>query len=280
MTRKKGNPCPVCNRPFENLGGLNAHLKLAKDAKHAAHREGLPPGSTPTPTPTVTPAPKEGGKDPAPAAPATVTPAPPPPQQEEKATPQATLMVTFEGPPSVQPLVPPTPPVGGTPADPAKAALEVKDKAAEKAKAHALDHIRLGAAVNDGVAVICNGFFLRGDGDDQMTPSEVEDTGFGDSVEYAVRKYFPDLPLDHPLVILGVATASLATVVAAKKAKKPKDQLPEPPKALPAPREPPVPSQQAQEVPVPEPASEAEAQSQAYWSNIQQQAGGPPAVGA
>lgn len=242
MTRKaKPVPCPVCGRSFKNKGGLNSHLRLTKDTDHQAHRHGKPRPTEPLPQADPEPV-VQGLQDPK--VPDTQAPSrgpsPEPVAQQEAEGP---LMVAFRPPADLQPLLPPD----AKPPQPPKA----------------LD-VPLAPIINGGVAVMANGFILRGDKDGELTVQEVQATGFGESAEAALKHYFPDLKWDHPLVAVFVSGAGLAACIASKKAPK------EDPKGQRVNQA----SEEAAASEVEEASEPLVGQVDPYWAAIQAQAGG------
>lgn len=222
MAKKpKPVPCPTCGRTFKNAGGLASHRRLAKDSAHVAARGDPAPYPAPDPTPTPEPAP-EGPKEPEPMAPeAAPEPAPEPvapvevPQQEA-----GPLQVRFQAPAIVQPL-------SGAPEQEAAAGDGKKAEGAsgevkKDAKGPTVNDIPLEPFIAGSVASVCNGFFLdERKGDGQVSRQEVGETGFPKAIEVSIRKYYPDLPLDHPAVLCALSGAGLAALVQSKKAKEP-----------------------------------------------------------
>lgn len=263
-------PCPVCSKPFHPKGGLQGHLATSKDSAHVAHRaqQGkaqAEPRGVQEPSP-----PKE--------------PASVPPQQEGKGQGEAVVQVSFQAAPG-GPLLPEQ-------ASSTASAAVVRQGAPAGKPASAIQAIpsgQLATVIDGGVAAMCNGFFLRGEGDGQLTPQEVAGLCFGANAEAAVRLYFPNLPWDHPAVLMFVSAAGLAVVVSRKKApKKPKAKKPEKEKAperraddaKPAAKPAPVVVQDpdAPEPPAPEPAA-GEGDGTEYWASLAATTGGPGAPG-
>lgn len=263
MTDEK---CPVCQAEFGNPGALGTHLSLTKDASHVAHRaqtEGASPASPALPglppalavpllrlasgeAPNGIGAFGEAGK----AA----------PQGEAKpnealfeAAPEGEGDVQFMSlppPASVEPLMPPGEATGQAGAAPKPPPVSVP-----------LEPILSGA-----LAIGLNGLVLNKPGDRELTSEMVQETGFPKSIEACLRLYFPDLPLDHPIVALIASGTGLGMLVLQLKAKHPGEG--EAPMQAPA---------QATIVPHPSPdAAPAGPAStgDAYWDSILRSQGG------
>lgn len=267
--KKPASTCPTCDRSFKNAGGLASHRRLAKDSRHVAARGAKDP--TPEPTPAAPPAPTpkrapvpgpEGSPEPEPEAPPAPTPPAPVPQQEA-----GPVMVTFQAPQVVKPL-------GGDPQQEAEegpgknpetqsgasnASPTGELKAPQQKGKHdqTIQEIPLEPFIAASVATMSNGFFLRGEHDGQVTRQEVAETGFPKALEVSVRKYYPDLPLDHPFVLVALGGSAMVALVASKKAPKDKDADVEPetaPEPAPKPTRKPAP----QSAPEPEPEATPE----------------------
>jgi hypothetical protein len=246
--------CPVCSDEFGNPGALGTHLSLTKDTAHVAHRaqaEGDAPAS-----PEATPAPfalppalaepllrLASGE--APPREAALSEAGEAPRQGEAGEADAQVFL-LPSPLNVEPLLPPgeAPGQAGAPkAPPVSVPLE--------------------PILSGALAIGLTGLVLNKPGDRELTSEMVQGTGFPKSVEACLRLYFPDLPLDHPIVALIASCTGLGMLVLQLKAK--------------APTEPEAPAQATPQATVqaaPDQAPAPASTGDAYWDSILRQAGG------
>lgn len=248
--------CPVCQKDCSNPGGLAAHLQFTKDADHLAHRTGTE--VAPQPAPSVVPD-AVGASAPPPvvAGPPIERVAPTALSETENTlrpsdSPGEPRVLEFNlgPPPKVVPLLPPGPQPGAT-GGPRPAPVVVP----------------LEPLIAGTVAAAVNGTILRGDYDGELTPQAVGETGFPKAAEACLRFYYPDLPLDHPVVALILSGASLSIlIVNLKRANKPKDATA------------PVPQPQTTQTPTPSaptpPPPPGASTGDPYWDAILSRAGG------
>lgn len=235
MAKRKGGSvdCPAkCGRKdFANAGAAASHLRLAKDSLHVAHRSAPaavePPAVSPAADPSVPP-------EPAPIAPpapvvevrqeksaALAAEAQKATAQEKPADPPASdpaaIVVSWKAPQVVAPLA-------GTADQKATAAPGASPTGEQgpgqpPVKDPTVSEIPLEPFLAAGVASVINAFALDpAKGDRLMTTNEVAATGFPKALEVSVRKYWPNLPLDHPLVLLSVSGTALVAQVKAHRA--------------------------------------------------------------
>lgn len=251
---------------------MKGHLAGLKDAAHLAYRTHIRPvGPVATPAPALfapiaasptlaeptpagsgptqpSPGPSTGGTSPQnPQRPPDPHPAPEAPVQGP--TPlDGVHAFTLPAPGQVGPLLPDTGPILAPtpPTQNPQGGLAVP----------------LEPFIAGSLALMVNGFVLRGSGDAKLTPAEVTESGFPKAAEACVRHYFPDLPLDHPLVALFVSSTGLASAILAKKAPKPKEPQPD----REEPERPDSPTL---------PKAQSKGTGDAYWDAILAQAGGP-----
>jgi hypothetical protein len=111
--------------------------------------------------------------------------------------------------------------------------------------------------LSGALAIGLNGLVLNKPGDREITSEMVQSTGFPKSVEACLRLYFPDLPLDHPVVALIASGTGLGMLVLQLKARAPAE--PEGPKQA-------TPQATVQAAPA--------STGDPYWDTILRQAGG------
>lgn len=213
MAKAKAPKCPVCGRDMPNKGALASHLRLSKDSAHVAHR-GAPPAAPPAApeAPKAPEPPAVVAPEPVPAPPAPAPVAPPVVQEERQAT-----LVSFQPPAVVQPLAG-AQQKGSAPTG-AQAAPSPTGEAKPEAPTLTVSELPLEPFLAAATAQVVNAFALDpAKGDRPMTQQEVGATGFPKALEASVRKYYPDLPLDHPLLLLGISGTALVAAVKAHRA--------------------------------------------------------------
>jgi hypothetical protein len=236
MAKRKGGttacPVPGCGRKdFANKGAAASHVRLAKDSLHVAHRSSPPaavsdasePAVPPEPAPAADPAPVESAGVPVVASSA---PATPPEEKSEPAGERAgTVVVSFQPPSVVQPLA-------GTDQQKASSTAEPSPTGEQAAgaltmKSPTVSDVPLEPFLAQAVASALNAFALDPSmGDKLLDRQAVANTGFPKALELSVRKYWPNLPLDHPAVLLCITGTSLVTEVKKCRAPRPRNGKP------------------------------------------------------
>ncbi len=252
MTDEK---CPVCQAEFGNPGALGTHLSLTKDADHVAHRAGAeapapalpeaPPASLALPPALAEPLLRLASGEAPTREPAFIEAGEAPRQGEAGTRGEDAQVILLPSPLNVEPLLP---------------AGEAPGQAGAAPKAPPVS-VPLEPILSGALAIGLNGLVLNKPGDREITSEQVQGTGFPKSVEACLRLYFPDLPLDHPVVALIASGTGLGMLVLQLKAK--------------APQEPEAPAQATPQATVQAaPAPPAPSTGDAYWDTILRQAGG------
>jgi hypothetical protein len=271
--------CPVCGQVFDNEAGRGGHLAVSKDADHEAYRtlgvipsrkvaEGKPEGA-PAKVPEGSVEGKVEGIEPNPAKvpkPISAGPSEPTfefrsetlPQQEAQGQSDLTL-VTFEPPKLIEPLRP-------EPSQPSQQGIGL-----DLGKPSPKVTVDLEPIIAGGLALGLNGLVLNKPGDGQLTQEAVLETHFPEATTACMKLYFPDLPIDHPIVALIASGVTLGYVVMSLKAKD--GAAPEAPTT--APTSPPAPAAQAPPAPVvPAAPGPKGTTGDPYWDAILAKAGG------
>lgn len=253
MAKKKGESCQVCEKPMPNKGALAAHIRLSKDSAHTAHRAGPKLEPAPEPEPPVV----EVRKEFSPQLDQAVA------QQTKAAVESKSVVVSFQPPAVVQPLAT----AKETKPEPAPSPTGEQKPGDTKLVNPTVSQIPLEPFVAQAVASVLNAFALDpAKGDSMLTQQEVGSTGFPKAIEVSVRKYWPDLPLDHPAVLLTISGTALAAEVKkhrAPRGKKAKQPEPEPEPEAEGDDEP-EPAPTPTPTPPPPPAAGVSAEAKAY----------------